>query len=320
MVHTQRVTAPAVRTLLDLSGDAARVSDAELLDRFVASQDSGAYAALVQRHGPMVLGVCQRLLTDAHDQEDAYQAAFLLLLHKAKFLQRPEFLANWLHGIACGTAQHARDRAACHQTYKTNSEPSSTSPPYLDAAWQDLCDRFDAELHHVADEYRITLITCYLEGRTFAEASSMLGWPIGVLTTRLMHARKMLRQRLVRRDSEVPGALFPFFLAQRAGPVAVPPPLLETTVLPARALAAGKDSLAAGLIAPAVRKLMEANLRTESDGWPRWLRSLSGGLKSALLGYGWAVPALPEPAVAIPPRSARPMTQEATIIAVDPCH
>src|SRR5262249_36185939 len=75
-------------------------TDGQLLARFVTAQDAAAFAELVRRHGPMVLGVCRRLLGDAHEAEDAFQATFLVLLHKARSIGRPGLLGAWLHGVA----------------------------------------------------------------------------------------------------------------------------------------------------------------------------------------------------------------------------
>src|SRR5262245_64480279 len=88
--------------------DLGSLSDGQLLERFVAHQDEAAFEALVRRFGPMVLGVCRRVLRDRHDAEDAFQATFLVLLRKARSLARPELVGNWLYGVACYTAQNAR--------------------------------------------------------------------------------------------------------------------------------------------------------------------------------------------------------------------
>src|SRR5262249_45381111 len=87
-------------------------SDRELLERFAAGGDEAAFAALVERHGQMVLGVCRRILNDWQDAEDAFQATFLVLARKAPSLDRPDALANWLYGVAYRTAAKARARAA----------------------------------------------------------------------------------------------------------------------------------------------------------------------------------------------------------------
>src|SRR5262245_55417189 len=95
-------------------GAAGHLGDEELLSRFVARRDEAAeaaFAALVERYGPMVLGVCRRVLGDRHEAEDAFQATFLVLARKAGSIARREQLANWLHGVANRTARDARARA-----------------------------------------------------------------------------------------------------------------------------------------------------------------------------------------------------------------
>jgi RNA polymerase sigma-70 factor (ECF subfamily) len=84
-------------------------SDAELLARFLARRDEAAFAAIVARHGPMVLRVCRRILADAHAAEDCFQATFLVLARKAASVRRRESLAAWLHGVAARVSRKARD-------------------------------------------------------------------------------------------------------------------------------------------------------------------------------------------------------------------
>src|SRR5262245_39126036 len=88
------------------------LSDQQLLDRFVTRRDEAAFTALVRRHGPMVLGICRRVVGNWHDAEDAFQATFLVLAKKADSLSQRERTGNWLHGVARRTALKARAAAA----------------------------------------------------------------------------------------------------------------------------------------------------------------------------------------------------------------
>src|SRR5262249_37625564 len=87
-------------------------SDAQLLEAFLAQRDEEAMAALVRRHGPMVFGVCRRVLRHTHDAEDAFQATFLVLVRKASSLRSQPRLGNWLYGVAYRTAMKARAMSA----------------------------------------------------------------------------------------------------------------------------------------------------------------------------------------------------------------
>src|SRR5262245_23355088 len=108
---------PVLRQIyaLALREDRAEADDRQLLERFLAHREEAAFEALLRRYGPMVFGVCRRLLRDAHDVEDAFQATFLVLLRKARSISRRELLAGWLYGVAYRTALHARGRAARRQ-------------------------------------------------------------------------------------------------------------------------------------------------------------------------------------------------------------
>src|SRR4051812_1317442 len=106
-------TGPISHVIQELRADALRReggagTDAQLLERFLARREEAALAALVRRHGPMVWGVCRRVLRHAHDAEDAFQATFLVLVQKAASIRARELLANWLYGVAYHTARRAR--------------------------------------------------------------------------------------------------------------------------------------------------------------------------------------------------------------------
>src|SRR6516165_12082338 len=117
-------------------------SDGQLLDSFIARQDEAAFAALVRRHGPMVMGVCRRVLGNAHDAEDAFQATFLVLVRKAATLRSPGLLGNWLYGVAYRTALDARSAAARRRAKEAKVVPRAST----EEAWTDLLPALDQEL------------------------------------------------------------------------------------------------------------------------------------------------------------------------------
>src|SRR3954464_5391701 len=110
---------------LAVDPDLASQTDNELLKRFLANRDANAFEALVRRHGPMVLALCRRILRNPQDAEDAFQAAFLVLVREAASIARPELLGNWLYGVASRTARAAR---AAAEKRRVKGRPST--PPH----------------------------------------------------------------------------------------------------------------------------------------------------------------------------------------------
>src|SRR5205823_5136442 len=237
-------------------------SDGQLLERFARLGDQAAFAALVRRHGPMVLGVCRRVLRHAQDAEDAFQATFLVLVHKAGSLQQPHLLASWLHGVAYRTAQHARSRAARRCLHEREAAAMSAAAPQLDPAQQDLLARLDEELQRLPDKYRAPLVLCYLEGKTHAEAARQLGWPVGSMSARVARARDLLHQRLSGRQKAAPGLLLlPLALAGDLGSAEVPAALLKSTLHAAAEVSTG-TALTSAAVSTEVHALTKATLQT----------------------------------------------------------
>jgi RNA polymerase sigma factor (sigma-70 family) len=179
----------------EMSGDR---SDDELLSRYLSRRDEAAFEAILRRHGPLVLGVCRRLLFDAQDVEDAFQTVFLILVRKAASLRRRERLGAWLYGVAHRVAVRARAHAARAGRRQVLADVA-TSDPAPDMFWQDLRGVLDEEVQRLPEKYRLPVVLCYLEGLTNEEAAQALGWPKGTVATRLARARERLRRRLVRR-------------------------------------------------------------------------------------------------------------------------
>jgi len=199
-------------------------SDTELIDRFITWRDHDAFAVLVRRHGPMVFGVCRRVLRDPHEAEEAFQVTFLVLVRKADTLGQPERLANWLYGVANRVARKAKLAATRRETHERAAAGSAiVAPVTLGPDGAELRAVLDEEMVALPEKYRAPLVLCYLEGLTNEDAARRLGWPTGSMSYRLARGRELLRRRLARRGL-VCLALWPVFLQvlterATAGPV-----------------------------------------------------------------------------------------------------
>ncbi len=177
------------------------VPDAELLARWSLMRDEVAFELLVRRHGPAVLAACRRLLSDSHDADDAFQAAFLVLARKAASVTRSESLAGWLHRVACRIALRLRtDRANHHRRHEPASAVDQLpAPSRTEAEPAELLHILDQELNRLPTRHRIVFVLCCLEGKSGEEAARLLGCPPGTISSRLARARERLRDRLTRR-------------------------------------------------------------------------------------------------------------------------
>ena len=211
------------------------VPDGQLLAHFIATRDEAAFAALVRRHGPMVLGVCRRLLGSYHDAEDAFQATFLVLARRAASVLNRESVGSWLYGVACRTAMQAAAANARRRAQERQVEdmPHPKVMPEEPRDWLPLLDR---ELGRLPEKYRAAVVLCDLEGCPRREAARHLGVPEGTLSSRLTTARKMLARRLARSGLAPAGGALAAGLARGA----VPAPLVWSTARAAALVAAGQ--------------------------------------------------------------------------------
>jgi RNA polymerase sigma factor (sigma-70 family) len=226
------------------AGTMRELTDAELLGRFVAARDEAAFAALMERHGGMVLGVCRRVLRHEHDAEDACQATFLALARQAESIRKRAALSSWLHGVAHRLALRLRTDATRPGHPGPNAAASSQIDAATTAIWREAMQAVDEELGRMPASYRAPLVLCYLEGKTQDEAARQLGWTLGTFRGRLERGRAKLRQRLTRRQIGLPAVLLGLGLGSSAAPARVPTALLTATSTAAAAVAAGRAARA----------------------------------------------------------------------------
>src|SRR5262249_29881512 len=156
---------------------------------YQVQHEEPAFEALVRRHGPLVLGVCRRLLHNWHDAEDAFQATFWVLARKAGSITRKESVAGWLYQVAYRAAVKARTRAANQQQQERKAQPKPSTDPLAEVTGRELLGVLDEELQRLPQRYRTPLVLCYLEGKTRDEAAQELGWSVGTLKRRLEQGR-----------------------------------------------------------------------------------------------------------------------------------
>jgi RNA polymerase sigma factor (sigma-70 family) len=244
-----------------LAEDEAGRTDAQLLECFISCRDEATVAALVRRHGPMVWGVCRRVLRNHQDAEDAFQATFLVLVRRAAAIWPREMLANWLHGVAHQTALKARATGAKRQTREKQvnqmPEPKAEGEPDL---WRDLQPLLDRELSRLPDKYRLAIILCDLEGTSRKDAAQQLGIPEGTLSSRLTTARTMLVRRLARHRLALSAGALAAGLSQNVAAGGPPPAVALSAIKAATLVAAGHA--ADGVVSAKVAALTDGVLKT----------------------------------------------------------
>ncbi len=232
----------------------AGLSDRQLLERYTIARDragEAAFAALVARFGPMVLGVCRQLLRDHHHAEDAFQAVFLVLARRAPSIRDPDLLANWLYGVALRTARCAKvqiDRRRKKEAGEMGrQDPGSTAlvepiVPPADAKALDFeqAEALHREIGQLPRSFRVPVVLCYFEGLTLDEAARRLRCPAGTLRSRLARAREKLRRALVRRGVVFPAVALATALDSASAKAAVSSTLCNVATRSAIEFAAGK--------------------------------------------------------------------------------
>lgn len=297
-----------IRRLVRAEADAP--SDRQCLERFAARREEEAFAVLVRRHGPMVRGVCRRMLRSAEDAEDVFQATFLVLARKAGSIRWKRSIAPWLYQVAYRLACKGRAEAARRRERERNGRAEKAAPAD-DPSWREVRAVLDEELHEMAEKYRTPLVLCYLEGLTRDEAAERLGWSLGTLKRRLQQGRECLRMRLVRRGVTLPAVLLSVSLTAHETTAALSPLAVHALARSAAVFASGRTADAA---CSAASSLAEAALRTMAASHAKLAAVLLAALSLAT-GAGlwtcWVLAArTPEQPPTVPDRGSPRATKD----------
>jgi len=264
------------------AGVVGGLSDGELLERFLLERSpagEAAFRALVERHGPMVLRVCNRTLNDRDAAEDAFQATFLVLARQACSIRKRHSVACWLFGVARRAATRIQVAEARRRRYERQSTPRLAVLAARQSEASESFPELHAEVERLPEKYRIPIVLCHFEGLTQEQAASRLHWPVGTVKTRLSRGREQLRSRLQRRGwPSVPMALASRHLPGNA--TVIPRRLLSSTLEMATRFTAG--TAAGGFVSPAALTITSGVLRAM---WINKLR-LAGMVLFGVLGLG----------------------------------
>jgi RNA polymerase sigma factor (sigma-70 family) len=233
------------------------LSEWQLLERYLEGRDEIAFEALVARHGPMVLGVCRRMLADHTDVDDAFQATFLVLVRRARHLGPDDAIGPWLHGVAARVAMRSRSESVRRRRFEPISTEVSAIVDPRTPAERELGEVIDQELGRLPSKYRLPVVLCYLEGQTHEEAARQLKWPIGTVKGRLARARDLLRSRLLRRGLTPSVAALTLALSRESS-AALSHDLLDRTVKSSLKIALGQ--VTAHVVSASITSLVDGVL------------------------------------------------------------
>jgi RNA polymerase sigma factor (sigma-70 family) len=280
---------PALRQIQRLfeAGTVAGLSDGQLIERFLSIRDEGAFAALVGRHGPMVLAVCRTVLKDAPEVEDAFQATFLVLIRRAGTIWRRDALGGWLHRVAHRVAvQASLDRSRKNSLIRQTDDLSALVVCEKNAYDEDWRAALHEEVARLPEKFRLPVVLCYLEGKTHAQAAFELRWGEATVRRRLAGARDLLRCRLTRRGVALTSLGLSAALAREAS-AAVPPGWIDALTQFAGRLATGEAALRGAVSATAARLAETLDLSLLA----RQIRSLAT-IAALVVAAGLAAPHL----------------------------
>lgn len=258
------VPTKAIRPVLDrLVTQIDAGTDTEALARYVRFRDEAAFAHLVRRFGPLVMGVCRRVLGNRPEADDAFQATFWVLARRAGSIRHAKTLPAWLHSVALRTARRALGRI--RPVANPVAESLAPDDPFADASWREVRQRLDEEVRRLPAKLRLPILLCYFEELTRDEAADRLGWSLSTLKRRLETARDRLRLRLLRRGI-APGLLGATALLTDRLTARVPP-TVETTAMTLANQAPSSAIRALAVTAPGFKTWLAAAIAITGVGW-----------------------------------------------------
>jgi RNA polymerase sigma factor (sigma-70 family) len=315
---SRRTLLPFLRLLVGNPADLA--TDQVLLQRFIRTQDAGAFEVLVARHGPLVRGVCLRALENAEDAEDAFQATFLVLVRNARSIRRLTSVGPWLYGVAQRIACKMRARAVRRRESEKQAAAVRPSQRVDDMTLGELKAILDEEIARLPSYYRAPVILCCAQGMSRDEAAVELGWSVGAVKGRLERGRELLRVRLARRGVTLSAAFLTLTLLESAS--AVPAALVAATVTAAARVASGQvvtgvvSAQTLSLVQEFARGLLLGKLKLAAVAAVLAL-GLGGGSLGLAVHQGWTAAAEDEGRAPVPAavadqrRAAEPLTPTA---------
>ncbi len=244
-------------------GIVSGLTDGQLLEQFACRGGEAAevaFAALVERHGPMVLSACLGIVGNDHDAQDAFQATFFILARKSSTLWVRESLGPWLHRVACRAAVRVKVASSRRRaTERHLAEMAGSRAGSGSGISDDIVQALHEAVDRLPDHYRRPVVLCDLEGHSYEEAARQLGCPVGTVRSRLARGRERLRGRLVRRGLISGGQSGPAIVRDVA-PKSVPAALMKSTIETVLHAHRG-NVLTAGAVSTSVTALAEGVLR-----------------------------------------------------------
>ncbi len=256
------------------------LTDAQLLQCFISKREEDAFTALLRRHGPLVLGVCRRVLRREQDAEDAFQATFLMLARHARSIRQTDAVGSWLYRVAYRIAAKAGNAMTRRNAVEkcASREDCTSGSPLHESSLRELQALLDEELARLPEKYRAPFVLCCLQGRTRTEAARELGWKEGTVGGRLAQARQLLQKRLTRRGVTLAAALAASALGSEARAL-VSTSLIQATARAALAYGAGQM----GAVSASVANLLKGASKTM---W--WSKTIFAVVLAAMIGVGAA--------------------------------